>query len=405
MQAQLVLSTAGVYGLVTTGDYSVERYWIEPISGGLHVIAKIEDRGFPQDGRPARPYGDVGGSGPGAGSADQMNLTSIGVKSRRSRFGSPPLSDYTEGNLDVVVVYTAYAAGETEDIEALAQLAVDAANTTYSNSYISLTASLVHTSQITYDEDELNRTFYDHVYALQGTSDGEMDSVHSLRDQYLGDAVVLLVADTNDHLGGAAYTVLAGSADAFAVVRYDAAAGNWSLAHELGHLQGAYHDTSESATVPFAYGHGWRQPSSFRTVMAVLCPNSGPACPRAPYWSTPYYGPGPILTHGSADVEDNSRVLNETKGAITTLREPISVSILGPSTAISTQFYCAWDAVVSGGLPASSITWSGILSGSGSHIVGAVAESGYLYVTAYDSFSRYANAQIYVTVDDNGPGC
>jgi hypothetical protein len=118
-----------------------------------------------------------------------------------------------------------------------------------------------------------------------------MDEVHTLRTRFKADVAVLLV--NNNSSCGLAAAIMAKSNSAFAAVHYDCAVGNYSFAHEIGHLQGARHD-KESGTSGTdkvcnnsAYGYlntfkGWR------TVMAynnTACVNQ--LCTRIPYWSNP----------------------------------------------------------------------------------------------------------------------
>src|SRR5690606_20416486 len=90
---------------------------------------------------------------------------------------------------------------------------------------------------------------------LVGTSDGYMDNVHTLRSQYGADIVVLIVNDS-PFLCGVAATIKAGVNNAFAVVIDHCAVGNYSFAHEIGHLAGARHD-DDSDDDPYDYGHGF----------------------------------------------------------------------------------------------------------------------------------------------------
>jgi hypothetical protein len=126
-----------------------------------------------------------------------------------------------------------------------------------------------------------------------------------------------------DHKTGASHcgvadAILAAEDTAFAVVNYSCAAENLSLAHEIGHLQGARHNVDvDSTETPFKYGHGYcYKPASWRTVMSYDCA-SGTA--RLPYWSNPDVKHDGIPM-GTADKENNSRVLTETASTITNFR-------------------------------------------------------------------------------------
>jgi hypothetical protein len=212
------------------------------------------------------------------------------------------------------------------------------------------------------------------------------------------------VDDSDDFLCGRASTILANQTSAFAAVFWDCATGNFTFGHEIAHLQGARHDrTNDDSSSPFAYGHGYIDPEyDFRTIMGVR--TSCNDCPRAQLFSTPFYGPGPLDIHGTEEHEDNARVLNETRYALSGFREPISVTISGPPSVRSYE-WCTWTAVIGGGVPAASYQWSGITSGSSQVIIDNVSQSGNLSVIVYDGYGRGNNHTIHVTVDDLGPSC
>lgn len=138
-----------------------------------------------------------------------------------------------------------------------------------------------------------------------------MDNVHSLRNQYMADIVVLLV-DDNQYCGVA--TLLAQQTTAFAVVNYQCATTNITFAHEIGHLMGAQHDPFVNDDNPhFDYGYGYVDPNNqWRTIMAYgnACNN----CARIPYWSNPNVN-HPITNQpmGTSSEHNNARVLNITQ--------------------------------------------------------------------------------------------
>ena len=154
------------------------------------------------------------------------------------------MSALSGSQIDVLVAYTASAAGATGDINGLIQLAVDETNTSYANSGVTATVARVHTAAVTYTES--GRTYQQHVDALRNTADGLMDGVHTLRNQYLADVVVLVLND--GAACGQAAAIKATGTTGFAVVHVGCATGNDSFGHEIGHLQGAA--TTASWTPP-----------------------------------------------------------------------------------------------------------------------------------------------------------
>lgn len=150
-----------------------------------------------------------------------------------------------------------------------------------------------------------------------GTTDGYMDWIHCARDRYVADVCALLV--TSPDYCGLAMAILATPQTAFCTVLWSCAVGRYSLAHEIGHLQGARHEEDPSPN-PFAYGHGFLRktsPGRVKTVMAIH-----ECCLRDPYWSSPdiYVGGDPNYPMGTTNWNHNARVLNETAWTISSFR-------------------------------------------------------------------------------------
>ncbi|HET7234350.1 MAG TPA: M12 family metallo-peptidase [Longimicrobium sp.] len=299
--AQLVYMQGGVTATVTVGG---AQYAIEPLGGGLHAVSRIDQGGFPQE----HPAGNFSGvlvdnDRFGGAAARNPNDGAIGIQAVSTQ--------------NVLVVYTASAASAAGNIASKIQLAVDETNQSYANSGIQISMTRVYTGQVTYSES--GRSFGQHVSALQGTTDGLMDNVHTLRNTYAADIVVLVVNDSE--ACGQAAAIRATASSAFAVAHYSCITGYYSFGHEIGHLQGARHDRYvDGSTSPFSYGHGYIPPSKgWRTVMAYG--NNCANCTRVQYWSTPlrtYPPTGEVL--GTATYEDNARVLNGTAATVAAFR-------------------------------------------------------------------------------------
>ena len=213
----------------------------------------------------------------------------------------------------MLVVYTASAAAATSNISSLIQLAVDETNQSYVNSGININMVRVHTAQVTYNES--GRSFSQHVAAVRSTTDGLMDNVHTLRNTYAAD--VLVVNDSE--ACGIASSIGSTATSAFAVAHYSCITGYYSFGHEVGHLQGARHDRFvDGSTTPYAYGHGYIPASkTWRTVMAYG--NNCSNCTRIQYWSNPLKTYGGVAM-GTALYEDNARVLNLTAPTVAAYR-------------------------------------------------------------------------------------
>ncbi|HEX2204025.1 MAG TPA: M12 family metallo-peptidase [Longimicrobium sp.] len=291
---QMVLSPEGVTATVTVGE---TQYSIEPLGNGVHAVTKIDPSGYPQEHTADNPSGalDASAAPVAPGEATAQALTT----------------------LNVLVVYTASAASAAGNIGSKIQLAVDETNQSYANSGININMVRVHTAQVTYNE--AGRSFGSHVTALRSTTDGLIDNVHTLRNTYAADVVVLVVNDSE--ACGQAAAIKATATSAFAVAHWSCITGYYSFAHEIGHLQGARHDRFVDGTLtPYQYGHGFIPSSkNWRTIMAYG--NNCSNCTRIKWWSNPlktYPTTGQVM--GTATYEDNARVLNVTASAMALFR-------------------------------------------------------------------------------------
>ena len=294
---QMVLADGGVNATVTVGTAS---WSIEPLGGGLHAVSRIDQSGFPSEHTPDNPSGVLDTPPPPAPLAAKSGDGTVGIAATST--------------INVLVVYTAAAAAATSNISSLIQLAVDETNVSYANSGININMVRVATAQVTYNE--ANRSFSQHVSALRSTTDGIMDNVHTLRNTYAADVVVLVVNDSE--ACGIASSIGSTASSAFAVAHYSCITGYYSFGHEIGHLQGARHDRFvDGSTTPYAYGHGFiPSTKTWRTVMAY-----GNNCTRIQWWSNPlktYPATGQVM--GTAQYEDNARVLNNTAASVAAYR-------------------------------------------------------------------------------------
>ncbi len=177
-------------------------------------------------------------------------------------------------HFDLLVVYTPAArneAGGTDAIRAVCQLAVDTTNQVYGNSQISPRAVLVERREISYSETNDVETDRDR---LADSSDGYMDSVHTIRNDFGADIVVLLVDGGDSDNCGIAFCDPSDSSEGFCVVQQGCAISNFSFPHEIGHLQGCAHNNEDSGwgcnTYCDSYGYRFTGNSGARsrTVMA-----------------------------------------------------------------------------------------------------------------------------------------
>jgi hypothetical protein len=307
--ATLVRSGDTVTGTVRADG---RLYRIRPLPGGEHAIVEVDQSRFPAD-HPADAYRAIFE----AAARDKMSAAAGGKPCNPNKQtcgggGGTPVDPGSTLTLKVMVVatndaITAYGG----NMQALAELAVAESNQGYVNSNVGINMVLANYQTTTYATAGMSTD----LSRFRSTNDGIMDSIHATRDSVGADVGVLVANDAS--ACGLASAIGATAATAFATAYWDCITGYYSFAHEIGHLQSARHDpATDPTTTPYAYGHGFRNGSSWRTIMAYDC---SPSCPRLNYWSNPavLYGGVPM---GTYDKSHNQRVLVETKAAVTAFR-------------------------------------------------------------------------------------
>jgi peptidyl-Asp metalloendopeptidase len=246
---------------------------------------------------------------------------------RRFRGGSrqdpapiPPADPNTTYTIRMLVVYTANAKKTIEGPRAAVTVnqwvdqRVNEANQSFVNSKINLRMELGQIIATNYTEagdwDKDRDRFFTN-------NDGFMDEVFGGRDSAKADIAVLLF--DNQTYCGEAMAIRAGASSAFAVV--DVTAGctlKFTFTHEVGHLIGAEHNLSDASDPPsYPWAHGYINGNSWRTMMAYQKGCS--PCTRLPYWSSPLITYGGAAM-GTADKEDNARVLRENSRSVSEFR-------------------------------------------------------------------------------------
>ncbi|MBF0476456.1 MAG: hypothetical protein HQK59_11595 [Deltaproteobacteria bacterium] len=281
-------------------------YQIRYLGDGIHAVYQIDQSAFPQEllPRPVTP------------SKEKQDIRRDGKAA-------------DDGSIiDIMVVYTTaarVATGGTTPMKSLINLAVTETNTGYGQSGVNQRVRLVHTAEVAYDET--NFDWFTSLDDLTSATSPAMTQVHSLRDAYAADIVVMLVQNTDSCGLSWLMTVpeTRFSDHAFSVVSTNCATGYYSFAHEMGHVMGSTHDHANATSVPcFPYSYGYQDTAQlFRTIMAYDCPNK---CTRINHWSNPdilYQGRPTGVDYQSLIAADNRRSLNTTAFTVANFRAGI----------------------------------------------------------------------------------
>ncbi|MDX2033321.1 MAG: zinc-dependent metalloprotease family protein [Blastocatellia bacterium] len=354
-QVRLVHSEGQIVGSITAaGKFYAIRY----AGNEMHLVQEIDQGRLPIDAEPLPAAPDPG------------------VPGQLADDGSV---------IDVMVVYTPAArsgAGGTTAMQNLINLGISETNTAYANSQIVQRFRLVHTAEVVYTENGNTST---DLSRLRSTTDGIMDEVHTLRDQYRADLVTLIINSSTDGACGVGY-LMGGNNPGFAssgfnVVRRDCVSPNYSFGHELGHNQGLNHARSDAVgTGAFNYSFGFKDSSNlFRTVMAYNCPVN---CPRVLHFSNPdvnYNGRPTGIDEAASNSANNALSLNGTRVTVANFRAAVTTCnySIAPASAnfpagggtgsitMTVGAGCGWSATAN----QTWITVTGGGSGSGNGVV------------------------------------
>lgn len=310
---------------------SETTYEIRHVQNGVHVVREIDPRRFkevhPPSRRDARPLREV------------LRPSQI--------MSTEPII------IDLLAVYTTAAkdaVGGEQNVKDLIDFAIAETNLAYENSNVYQRLNLVESREVSYTESGDSET---DINRLMGKTDGYLDAVHSLRDQYGADFVALFASGFETFQSGNQQFTICGRSnpmdstnytnyESLAFVVVDLRCGTiYTLAHELGHDMGTQHDAATAGgdyQGLYYYSFGYQDPQSrFRTIMAYDCPSS---CPRVPFFSNPRVNFNNWST-GIIDQADNSQTLNNTREIVAGLRSRTvsleSIQALGRILATTTQ--------------------------------------------------------------------
>ena len=294
------------------------------VEGGIPITPP--DRGLENNGIKKNSPQDIFNLNP----LKIATFDSENIIENKSLKNDPTIRD----TVTLMVVYTPSAAAwsrENEtDINNTIGLLMGKSQLVLDNSNTLITLKLVYTAQVNYSE--LNND--NDLYNLTEFGDGMMEDVHSWRDAYCADVVVLL--ENIEFVGGVGWQLnsnLGLPNYAFSLSRVQQASSSYTTIHEIAHNMGCYHHKSQDVQPGpglFSYSAGWRWTgTSDVKYCSVMTYEDGKYFAdeinaiSVPYFSNPdiQYQGVPI---GDAVDADNARTLRETKSIVAAYRNRCS---------------------------------------------------------------------------------
>jgi peptidyl-Asp metalloendopeptidase len=279
--ATFVVQDGKISGSIVIGS---DSYTVNPLGDDLHAIVKTNASLYP----PEHPPGVI----PNVHDAPGTHLQKEGFFQEESVTVVRALVLYTPAVRKALEQF-----GSTPD--ALATLAIESTNLASKNSNVRMSLNLVKSEEIAYVEKD----FPADLAMLQSSAWVKTKRAAARAN------VVFLLTTISDYCG-LSDVILADRNSAFAVINYICAVGNFSLAHEFGHLLGLRHErAADRDDKPFRNGHGYVYKKKWRTIMATR--KSCSSCSRIPFWSNPsiHYNGVPL---GTKEYEDEADVINDT---------------------------------------------------------------------------------------------
>jgi len=314
----LVRAGAIVQGSIRTLDAA---YTIEPVPGStFHDIRQVDLSQLGPELPPLVP-----------------NAAAIAA----AAFDEPPMSGDDGTTFDLLVAYTpaaVTAAGSAAALLTRINLGVTETNTAYANSGVLPRVRLVGTQLVPYtDSGDLGVD----LNAITSTADGQIDSIHTLRNSLGADLVKLVVGNTAGSACGVAWLMQSLSSgfatNAFSVTAYPCISPNYTFGHELGHNMGSNHAPDDGTVSPplYPYSFGYKHPANlFRTVMAYNCGGSG--CPRVLHFSNPSVNYGGAPT-GTLAQHNNALSINNASNTIANWRQQVAPNTPPTITTMANQ--------------------------------------------------------------------
>ncbi len=297
-------------------NYKFKNYAIHPLGKGKIAVYEIDFSEYPKDDAHPSIKEDTKNS----------NILNYQKSQTTLPLTVPPCP------IRILVAYTPDAENQIKNMLGYSSMvqfinqAIAETNQGYLNSNINFKVELASATRVNYTE---SGNYDTDLGRFQSANDGYMDEIHRYRNAFSADVSVLIF--NNSSACGLASAIQANASSAFCVVDYDCVLGNYSFGHEIAHLFGCRHNTeADDNTEPFAYGHGYvYQSGNWRTIMAYEINDET----RVQFYSNPDIKYNNIPT-GTANVNNNARVLNENAGAVGAFRNTESVVALNGTTGL-----------------------------------------------------------------------
>lgn len=326
---RLLIAKLGITGMIRAGKYN---YDLHPLRDtGLHVLTGIDPSGFEREDPPLMIDGNNDSESYGNNIFDSGESTIL-----------------SNPEIRVMVVYTSNAKNNySGDINQLITFVVGNMEDAFTTSGVNADINLVHTAEISYNESTnstlnlcrltMSLTFDPREDSLSDACDsfstatisGHMNQIHEWRYSYNAHLVVLITGSGGE---GIAWMPSVNANYAFSIARYDVAASNYTLAHEIGHNLGADHDPDSAVGPVYPYGHGYiYHPLNWTTILAY--PPKGYS--RINRYSTPLKTYAGVPT-GTSALHDNARAMNNRVNLVANFSPP-APPLSPPNLSINTS--------------------------------------------------------------------